>query len=119
MIRAHKGGAILSRGKLLKLMRKKRIEGMDTFMKTNGRSAAGDSKNSISAKALDRVKKELAATRRKNSILEKNMANKRGLVDVKYCKWCKRAERRQYNSHDSDDCRFKFPHKNSNKRQKP
>ena len=119
MIRAHKGGAVLSRGKLLKLMRKKRIEGMDTFMKTNGRSAAGDSKNSISANTLDRVKKELAATRRKNSVLTQSMANKRGLVDVKYCKWCKRAERRQYNSHDSADCRIKFPHKNSNKRQKP
>jgi hypothetical protein len=107
MIRAHKGGAVLSRDKLMKLLRKKRIEGMDKFMKTHGRNAAGDSKNSTSTKALDRVRKELAASRRKISVLEK----KRGLTEVKFCQWCKRAERRAYNTHESDDCRFKYPKK--------
>jgi hypothetical protein len=115
MIRAHKGGAVLSRDKLMKLMRKKRIEGMDKIMKTHGRTAAGGSKNSTSTKALDRVNKELAASRRKISALEK----KRGLTEVKFCQWCKRAERRAYNTHESDDCRFKYPKQNSRKKQKP
>ena len=114
MIRAHKGGAVLSTDKLMKLLRKKRIEGMGKFMKTHGRTAAGDSKNSTSTKALDRVRKELAASRRKISVLEK----KRGLAEVKFCQWCKRAERRAYNTHESDDCRFKFPNKNSWKKKK-
>ena len=63
MIRAHKGGAVLSRDKLMKLMRKKHIEGTNKFMKTNGRNASGDSKNSTSTTALDRVKRELSAAR--------------------------------------------------------
>ena len=115
MIRAHKGGAVLSRDKLMKLLRKKRVEGMDKFMKTHGRTAAGVSKNATSTKALDRMRKELVASRRQISILEK----KRGLADVSFCKWCKRAERRAYNTHESDDCRFKFPNKNSWKKKKP
>ena len=41
MIRAHKGGAVLSREKLMKLMRQKHIEAMDKFMLTNGRAATG------------------------------------------------------------------------------
>jgi hypothetical protein len=119
MIRAQKEGAVLSRSKLLKLMKKKRIEGMDKFMKSHGRTVAFDLKTSVSSKAIDRVKKELVSMRRKKLILERTMANKRGLVDVKFCKWCKRAKRALYNSHDSDACRFKFPLKNSFKKVKP
>ena len=48
MIRAHKGGAFLSRDKLRKLMRKKCIEAMGKYMKTGG-NASGDTKASNSA----------------------------------------------------------------------
>ena len=88
---------------------------MKKIMLTNGRVATGDTKPSNSTKALDRVKHELATTRRKLSAAEK----KCGLVDVSFCKWCKRARQKCYNSHDSKECKIKFPKLNTYKKQRP
>ena len=92
----------------MKLMRKKCIGHTMKLMLTNGHSATGNTKSvtfSNSTKALDRVKRELATTRRKLSAAEK----KRGLVDVSFCKWCKQARQHAYNTHDSKDCSIDFP----------
>jgi len=109
MLRAYKGGAKLNREKLFKLMRRKRIEYMTKFMKTDGASSS----NKNSSKELSKLKTELSKLKRKMGT--KIDSNKRGVFD-KFCKWCKRAERPGTHTHDSDDCHFRFPDKKGKKR---
>ena len=59
MLRAYKGGAKLNREKLFKLMRRKRIEYMTKFMKTDGASSS----NKNSSKELSKLRAEILSSR--------------------------------------------------------
>ena len=80
MLRAYKGGAKLNREKLFKLMRRKRIEYMTKFMKTDGASSS----NKNSSKELSKLRAENSKLKRK--IGTKANSNKTGVFD-KWCKW--------------------------------
>ena len=84
------------------------------YMIANGRKAIESkiNKKTINLfKSLTNVKKELAALKKKHGHqdIRKVKDTKRGLSDVKFCNWCKRAERNGYNPHDSDECFHKCP----------
>ena len=83
-------------------------------MSTNEHVATGDKaskKTATSTKVLEQAKQELAALQRKLSKDgdHDSMDKKCGLVDVQFCKWCKCAEQKAYNMHDSKQCFIKFP----------
>ena len=76
MLRAYKGGAKLNREKLFKLMRRKRIEFMTKFMKTDGVSSS----NKNSSKEFSKLKTELSKLKRKIGT-KKPETRKRGVFD--------------------------------------
>ena len=113
MLMKHKGGKRLSRDKLLEMVRKKRRDYMQEFMKNNGGSKKKGANKEIADlhRTITRLKKGTSTKALKNK-----RTNKKGVFD-KQCQWCKRAERTHcMHSHDSNDCTFKYPTKKQRKR---
>jgi len=103
MLLKHKGGKRLSRDKLLEMVRKKRREFMQEYMKKHGRNKNGKGKEVADLhRTITKLKKGLA-----DKGLKSKRGNKTGVFDLQ-CNWCKRAERTHImHTHDTKDCRIR------------